>query len=285
MEPGPAPGGPRPGFLWLALLVSLPVFLHGLSALRSPPLSVLCFHAVGETPPDPWTVDRARFEAMLAAVAGTGLPVVGPDALATGGPGVLLSFDDGRRSHLETVAPRLSARGWKGLFFLITGEGQGALTPPDLATLVAGGHILGAHSRTHRSLLRAPGEPEDAYATRLGDEVGGSRKDLEAILGRPVELYAYPLGDFDASARAEVARAGLTAAFTVDFGHFTLGDDPLLVPRYLVTSTTTPEAIRDFLTTPARNATLELVVSGLLAAAAVLGLARRAGAGGIPVAA
>jgi peptidoglycan/xylan/chitin deacetylase (PgdA/CDA1 family) len=48
---------------------------------------------------------------------------------------------------------------------------------------------IGSHSRTHPILPRV----DDA---RARDEIAGSRAALEALLGRPVQSFAYPNGDF-----------------------------------------------------------------------------------------
>jgi peptidoglycan/xylan/chitin deacetylase (PgdA/CDA1 family) len=74
------------------------------------------------------------------------------------------------------------------------------------AQLVTGGLVdIGAHGRTSSYLTLL--DRED-----VAEEVRGSKRDLEDFFGRPVELFAYPFGDFNATTQALVADAGFKCA-------------------------------------------------------------------------
>jgi peptidoglycan/xylan/chitin deacetylase (PgdA/CDA1 family) len=73
------------------------------------------------------------------------------------------------------------------------------------------GMEVGSHTRTHR-VLQTIASPKD-----LGDELAGSRAELEAVLGEPVRAIAYPVGPsvMDRPDIVEaVGRAGYTMGFT-----------------------------------------------------------------------
>ncbi len=66
---------------------------------------------------------------------------------------------------------------------------------------------LGAHGRSHQ-LLTSLSRDE------LRDEVQGSKRDLEELLGRAVDCFAYPYGAQGRRERSAVRRAGFGYAFT-----------------------------------------------------------------------
>jgi peptidoglycan/xylan/chitin deacetylase (PgdA/CDA1 family)/glycosyltransferase involved in cell wall biosynthesis/SAM-dependent methyltransferase len=87
------------------------------------------------------------------------------------------------------------------------------------------GHIVGAHSVHHLSLTLQPAETKQ-------QEIVDNKTTLERLLGRPVTLFSYPYGEFDAATIASVAEAGFHAAVTVEAGLVSSGANRLLLPRY-----------------------------------------------------
>lgn len=78
----------------------------------------------------------------------------------------------------------------------------------DIRALAAAGMDIESHTRSHRVL-----ETLDREA--LDDELIGSRRDLEAQLGRPVRAIAYPVGRPPPRwVRSAVAAAGYRVGFT-----------------------------------------------------------------------
>lgn len=76
-----------------------------------------------------------------------------------------------------------------------------------LLEMQGAGVTVGSHTRRHTRLGHE-------VQWKLVDETGGSKRELEARLGREVRHFAYPDGDFDASAVAAVAAAGYRYAYT-----------------------------------------------------------------------
>jgi peptidoglycan/xylan/chitin deacetylase (PgdA/CDA1 family) len=87
------------------------------------------------------------------------------------------------------------------------------------------GHAIGAHGLHHLALSRQPLE-----ARRR--EVGESKRRLEAVLGRPVDAFAYPYGDLTDEAVAVVGEASFTIAVTCEAAAVRNGADLLRLPRF-----------------------------------------------------
>jgi peptidoglycan/xylan/chitin deacetylase (PgdA/CDA1 family) len=62
-----------------------------------------------------------------------------------------------------------------------------------------------------------------------------SKAKLEKELGVKVDLLAWPFGIHDPWLMARAAQAGYTAAFTIEGRPCALADDPMALPRYLMT--------------------------------------------------
>jgi hypothetical protein len=71
----------------------------------------------------------------------------------------------------------------------------------------------------------------------------GSRADLESLLGREVNAFAYPYGKWSDVVRSAVAGAGYCCAFSTRSGFSHLGDDPMLVRRIDVEGTDTARSL------------------------------------------
>jgi peptidoglycan/xylan/chitin deacetylase (PgdA/CDA1 family)/glycosyltransferase involved in cell wall biosynthesis/SAM-dependent methyltransferase len=91
------------------------------------------------------------------------------------------------------------------------------------------GHGIGGHTTHHLALTTQPAETKR-------DEISGNRATLEQVLNRPVQLFSYPYGNFDADTIAAVRGAGYRAAVTVEAGLVTAGANRLILPRNEITS-------------------------------------------------
>ena len=95
-----------------------------------------------------------------------------------------------------------------------------------LAAMQDGGVIVGSHTRTHAWLTL---ENE----ARVGDELHGSRCDLESRLGVAVRHFAYPDGQFNRAMTEAVAAAGYRFAYTT-CGHRDARHPLLTIPRRML---------------------------------------------------
>lgn len=102
------------------------------------------------------------------------------------------------------------------------------LTPDLLVALERNGIDIGAHTISHPILTSL-----DDESARV--EIASGKSQLEALLGKPVRLFAYPNGkvgqDFDARHVEMVRQAGFSAAFTTAVGAITGDQDRFQLPR------------------------------------------------------
>lgn len=92
-----------------------------------------------------------------------------------------------------------------------------------LRAMKRGGFAVGSHTVTHPILSRQP-------ADRVWFELTESKRAIEAELGDPVTLFAYPNGrpeDYTAETVALLGRAGYRVAVTTSHGANEAADDPL----------------------------------------------------------
>jgi peptidoglycan/xylan/chitin deacetylase (PgdA/CDA1 family)/PKD repeat protein len=116
---------------------------------------------------------------------------------------VSINFDDGKISGFQNAIPILDAAGLKSTQYIITGflGTPGYIGVPDLLSMQADGHEIGAHSRTHGD-LRIPS------LDRLATETAGSRQDLIALGMSPSEPFAYPSGYSNTTVAQAVSNNG-----------------------------------------------------------------------------
>jgi peptidoglycan/xylan/chitin deacetylase (PgdA/CDA1 family) len=205
-------------------------------------LRILFYHRVSDDP-DPLAVPPRRFAAHMDLLAAEGYRVLdvveAARLLAARAPlerVVGLSFDDGYRDVAEQALPVLKQRGFRATVFVSTGVVAGtaafswyARQPPVLgwSDIVAlDGSVLSfeAHTITHPNLTAlAPAEAEH--------EIAGSKRALEARLGRAVTGFCYPAGVYGARERQLVARAGFAVATSCEPGANTPDSDLLELRR------------------------------------------------------
>ena len=177
------------------------------------------FSASGFTEPgaDSYKLTTATFDAHLAAIAATGIAadmtaeeVVRSGAGAAAEQRVLLTFDDGGRSALTEIAPRLEALGWHGHFFMTSSRigTPGFLGAGDLRELHARGHVIGSHSHSHPVRMSAVG------VEGLRREWADSLALLSDILGTRVRTASVPGGYFSRVVAETAAEAGVQLLFT-----------------------------------------------------------------------
>ncbi|HZO62483.1 MAG TPA: polysaccharide deacetylase family protein [Gaiellaceae bacterium] len=132
---------------------------------------------------------------------------------------VVLSFDDGYLSHVRTALPALKARRWPGVLNLEVANLKPVwgIRPPGVRRLLAAGWELDSHTLTHPDLTAVG-------ATRLREEVTGSRTAIRTMFHVPVDFFCYPAGRYDAGVVAAVQRAGYLGATTTRYGQARPGE-------------------------------------------------------------
>ncbi len=85
------------------------------------------------------------------------------------------------------------------------------LSTAQLRGLNEEGIEVGSHTVTHPWLSRIPLE-------RASEEIRESKERLEDLLGRPVDHFAYPFGDYSQAVRQIVIEAGYSGACSTRWG-------------------------------------------------------------------
>lgn len=221
------------------------------------------YHSVGGLPPQ--TLATEVFAEHLAILRRLGVRGVALGDLASGrytaaDRVVGLCFDDGLRDNATIVAPLLSDQGHRGTFFVVPGHdgltrwvnpSTGAwsderrpgytqphpcMTGEERRGVAEAGHEIGGHGWTHRPLTQLSDD-------ELDDELGRSRRHLEATLDRSVTTLSYPYGRVSPRVVRAARRAGYTSGWTTMPGYAACAVGNFLRPRFLVEDPTYFEAV------------------------------------------
>jgi peptidoglycan/xylan/chitin deacetylase (PgdA/CDA1 family) len=130
-----------------------------------------------------------------------------------------ITFDDGYEEVLTLALPVLKEFGFTATVFAVAGQLGGTnawddgkaklLTVDQYRTLLGAGITIGAHTCRHVHLTQV-----DANTAR--QEISESKIKLESALGKPVRLFAYPYGEYNAATASDVKKAGFDAGFACD---------------------------------------------------------------------
>jgi peptidoglycan/xylan/chitin deacetylase (PgdA/CDA1 family) len=168
--------------------------------------------------------DRKAFAKQVELLARTTRPISVNDVstLEPGARYAAVTFDDGFEDAIENAVPELVKRNVPAVFFITTGVlGQPAAwwpeTAPERRRRIATAEQLqqlpsewigvGAHTLTHPRLSQLAAE--DAKR-----EILESRDQLEALLGRKIETFSFPYGDFNDALIGWCRDSGYKRVFT-----------------------------------------------------------------------
>jgi peptidoglycan/xylan/chitin deacetylase (PgdA/CDA1 family) len=169
-------------------------------------------------------------------------------------PGLLVTFDDGLRTHADVAAPILEKYGFCGWFmvpadFVSTpteaqhewarqhhirfstdglADPRIALGESDLRALVAGGHVIGCHTSSHRRLAAG------LDAATLAEEIPGARTILEDIVGTEVGVFTWVGGEeesYSAEAARVIRQTSFEFAFMTNNAPIVASTDPMKLQR------------------------------------------------------
>lgn len=229
----------------------------------APRVPVLMYHRVG-APNNAWEerycVTPQRFAEQMATLQAAGWKAITLTEFGTWlekraelpEKSFLLTFDDGFLGVHEHAAPVLSALQWPATVFIVSSligtrdvwcekDNPSGTTYPlmdaiQIRELQAHGFSFGSHTRSHADLPAL----DDAA---LFQELAGSRSDLEALLGKPVEYLAYPFGRHDDRVMNAAMSAGYTCAFSTRSGFNRQNAPRFRLNRIDVFGTDTPRAL------------------------------------------
>jgi len=220
---------------------------------------VLMYHRVGAASNDweaKYCVATERFSAHMNVLRDAGMRpcgiaefvawMQGHQTLPSGS--FLLTFDDGFLSVYEHAAPVLAELGWPATVFLVTaligkrdvwcekenpsGKSYPLLGQAEIEAMRGQGFSFHSHSRTHADLSALPDD-------LLRMELGGSRTELEGLLGGPSPYVAYPYGLFNDRVLQIAQEVGYEAGFSVQPGFNRPGQSLMEIRRLDVFGTDT----------------------------------------------
>ena len=162
-----------------------------------------------------------QFEAQMAYLQGKGYHSVSLDQLyqaqyrggALPTKPFVITFDDGYADNYTTAYPVLKRHGFTATVFMVSSyiNGEGFMSWPQLKELAANGWEIEGHTVNHHYLSKQ-------NVTTVLNELRSSKELLERELGRPVEFFAYPFGDFNPAVAQAVRNTGYLMAVTTERG-------------------------------------------------------------------
>ncbi len=219
------------------------------AATGKAPISVLFYHRVADSAPNPWTCTNAQFaRQMLWLKKHFDMITIGEaqQRMRSGlsnRPAVCVTFDDGYAENCDQAIPLLVREAIPCTYFVATRYVFDQLPfPHDLARsqrlqpntlnqlrdMAKAGIEIGAHTRNHVDL----GQIYDQH--RLEDEVVLAGEELQGAVGKPVRYFAFPFGQHS-NLNAEVFHlahaAGYEAVCSAYGGYNVPGDDAFHLQR------------------------------------------------------
>ena len=165
---------------------------------------------------------------------------------------IMLTFDDGYKSHYQYVLPLLQKYGMQATFFvcpeLIAEKSDRSLTWGELREMARAGMDIQSHTMSHPDLaeLAVKGDPESL--SKLEYELKSSKEIIEEKLKRKVNLLAYPYGYFTKEVEDAAVKAGYEGIFTVNWGTNSPDENPLRIKRMALVSKMSLEMIEPHIT-------------------------------------
>lgn len=144
---------------------------------------------------------------------------------------VLLTFDDCTSDFYTNVYPILKQYGMNAIQFAVSNwvDTPGHMTSSQLKTVSENGMDVENHTQDH------------CYLTRLSHDqklqnLRETATKITAIIGKSVDYFAYPYGDYDADAISVIKELGLKGAFIVEDAFSTDTTDVYALPRILISN-------------------------------------------------
>jgi len=139
---------------------------------------------------------------------------------------VIITFDDGLRSHYELAFPVLREFGLQGTFFVVGNriDKEDSLSCSELEDMTQAGMEIASHGFTHTFL---------AYLSKdeVAWELAESKRVLERATGGAVNYFAYPGGHYKRWMFPLLQEAGYRGACSCRYGWVDKRTNPFLLRR------------------------------------------------------
>ena len=173
------------------------------------PTFILFYHRIADTNPNPWTMTFSQFEQQIRWFQ-KNFDIVSLEEtqrrIENGSntqPTLSITFDDGYAENSARALPLLLTENIPVTYFVTTQNirqqkpfphdvEDGAVLPVDsvesIRAMANAGIEIGAHTRTHPNM----GSINDPHV--IYDEIISATQDLEDMIGRKVNYFAFPFG-------------------------------------------------------------------------------------------
>lgn len=210
---------------------------------------ILLYHRFAPTPADSMTLATAIFASHLEYLKANGYTVI-PLRQAVDGnlrkrPGfsknVVIVVDDGHRSVYSDMLPLVKKYRVPVTLFIYPSaisNANYAMTWAQLKELQKTGFFdIQSHTFWHPNFKKeqkklSPAQYEQLVMTQLAK----SKSRLEKEFGTRVDMLAWPFGIYDDYLMTKAKEAGYIAAFTIEGDREKKFDNPMKLPRYLLTN-------------------------------------------------
>lgn len=158
---------------------------------------------------------------------------------------IVLTFDDGHISNHRFALSVLNRYSFSATFFVIANNigKSNYMGEQEIHELLDYNMEIGSHGLTHSYLTEL--NPEE-----ITREVTESKNILEACIGKPVEVFAYPGGHFNRNVEECVKAAGYQAAVSCIVGRNNRKTAPFLLKRIEARRGTSLKAFQKALSMP-----------------------------------
>ncbi len=161
-------------------------------------VKILCYHGILD---EPWGIQnlfvkRADFEAQMKYLSENGYTPLFASEIANASnysKPIIITFDDGYRDVYTNAFPVLKRYNMKANVYMISGWiGGSVYMTADMTKEMSDSPLIeiGSHTVSHKSLATLSN-------TDIEYELSESKKTLEAMTGKPIDVIAYPTGSFD----------------------------------------------------------------------------------------
>lgn len=207
---------------------------------------VLLYHHVADDTPPSTSVTPDVFDAHLDYLDSNGYQVIAlsrltnaladDDTRSLPEKAVVITFDDAYASVYQQAAPRLQRRGYPYAVFVSTDyidQGLGNyMTWQQLRELEDRGAEMANHSRDHGHYVHRPdGESRAEWRTRIRADIEGAQQRLNDELASPLDVIAYPYGEFNPGLKALARDIGMVG-FGQQSGPVGSTSDLQALPRF-----------------------------------------------------
>ncbi len=211
---------------------------------------ILIYHRFGPRVSSSMMVTTHMFELQLRELEQGGYRVIPlrelVNHLVAHGPpppphSVVITVDDAHRSVYTELLPIAVRHRIPITLFVYPSaisNAPYAMTWQQLSELQATGLFdIQSHTYWHPNFMREKRRlSSDAYRRFADTQLVKSKQILEAHMGRQVNLLAWPFGLHDRELEERAREAGYVAAFSMESKPAGSSDNPMALPRYLITS-------------------------------------------------